>query len=945
MSSATRALLGIVFTVLLGACGEVPEASGSTSTGAKVGTSPLEADFAAAAAEYQVPVELLKSVAYVETRVTHPGTRPSMTGGFGVMNLVAREDWPALQRGAELTGQDPGRLKLDERANIRAAAAYLRSLAEKSFTEHPDLNPHDPADFWHALSLYPGFEGHGDAQAWAAEVYRTAERGFEVSRPDGTVVVAPTPFDWRRHQPLAQRKDAAKEYPAAYQWQASPNYSTGRTSYEFVLVHTVQGSYSGCISWFKNPSSNVSAHYVVRSSDGQITQMVEHKHVAWHASCYNGRSIGIEHEGYAQDPAKWYTPAMYSESAKLTRWIADRHAIPKTRSRIIGHVEIPSTCNKNAHWDPGSGWNWTHYMNLVNGTTSGGGTTTSGTLKGVIYQNGSTSNVVAGATVTAAGQTKTTGTDGMYSFVLPQGTYTVNVSKSGYTSNSISRTVTAGSTTWGSMEINVVSQKGKLSGVIYQGGSTANKVAGATVTVAGQTMTTGTDGLYEFSLDPGTYTVNVSKTGYSSNSVTRTVTSSTTVWGSMEINPVASSGTLKGAIYQNGNTSDRVSGATVKVGTQTVTTGSDGMYVFTLPPGTYTATASKAGYQNASVTRTVSSNTDVWGSMELKVGTPPPVEDTVPPVVAITFPGDGSAVDYAVLTLTGQASDDKGEVGKVKLSINGGAVAEVAVGAGAFSQQIKLSPGLNHIEVTASDAAGNTSVDTVKVEFRAGIAGFVHVMEDEAARVGDAQVKLLHGVTGEEVGQAVTGADGVFEISLTEVSQDYILVVKAAGFMTRAETVTVPDDERLFLVLPVAEGEDPLPAEVAVEFIEPLDGAVINRAEITVYGSVGGFQVAQVSVNGHPAELVGAGGFAATITLEPGPNTIEAVAVGVGGETLTGSIQVTREDAGTGPAPGPGSGGGTEPPPVKGTCASVPGLELLALLLGAPLLRRRKTRR
>ena len=68
--------------------------------------------------------------------------------------------------------------------------------------------------------------------------------------------------------------------------------------------------------------------------------MVEHADTAWHAQCYNGRSIGIEHEGYVQDPARWYTDAMYTESAKLTRYITDRHGIPKTRTRIIGHVEV-----------------------------------------------------------------------------------------------------------------------------------------------------------------------------------------------------------------------------------------------------------------------------------------------------------------------------------------------------------------------------------------------------------------------------------------------------------------------------------------------------------------------------------------------------------------------------------------------------------------------------
>ncbi len=939
MPAVTRVLLALASGLLLAACGDgASQSAPALDDEARPtrGTSALEGVFSEAAAEYQVPVELLKAVAFVETRVANPGPRASMTGGHGVMNLVERDDWTALQRGAELIGEDRGRVKLDDRANVRAAAALLRELAEKSFSEHADLNPHDPADFWHALSLYPGFSGHVDAQGWAAEVYRTVERGFELERADGTVVLAPRHWEWRRHQPVAQRRDEAKEYPAAYQWSASPNYSTNRQSYEFVVIHTVQGSYAGCISWFKNANSNVSSHYVVRSSDGQVTQMVEHKDVAWHASCYNGRSIGIEHEGYAQDPNTWYTPAMYAESAKLTRWIADRHGIPKTRSRIIGHVEIPSQCNANAHWDPGPGWNWTHYMALVNGTTGGGGGGT-GNLRGVIYQNGSAANPVSGAQVSANGQTQTTGSDGTYNFVLAPGTYTVSVSRSGYTSNSVSRTVTAGATVWGSMEINAVSQNGKLTGIIYQGGSSANRVGGAVVSVNGQSVTTAADGLYEFQLAPGTYTVNVTKSGYSSNSAVRTVAASATVWGSMEINPTVSTGTLRGILYQNGNTADRVGGVSVSVAGQSAVTGTDGVYLFTLPPGTYTVTAQKSGYLNATVTRTVSSGTTVWGSMELRQGTQPGDGDTVPPVVAITFPGDAAALDVAVLTMTGQASDDRGPISTVKLRLNGGAAQDVAVGGGNFSQQVKLAPGLNELEISATDAAGNTSVDTAQVTFRAGVAGFIHVADDEAARIGGAKVSLLHPGTAEPVKDAVSGADGSFEIPLVEVGRDYILVVKADGFMTRAETVTVPDDERLFLTLPLVEGADPVPTDVAVQFIEPLDGAVLSRSEVTIYGSVAGFQVAGVTVNGVQAELIGAGGFAATISLKEGANTVEAIARGVGGESISGSITLTYTPGAE--APGEGEG------PIAGkSCASVPGLQLLVLGALVPLLRRRRVR-
>lgn len=130
-----------------------------------------------------------------------------------------------------------------------------------------------------------------------------------------------------------------------------------------VVIHTMQGSYAGTKAWFKNPASEVSAHYIVRSSDGQITQMVHESDIGWHAGNWdvNTRSIGIEHEGYVEDPKKWYTDTMYRSSAKLVRSICDRYGIPIDRKHIIGHVEVPGA----DHTDPGKGWDWKKYIALV----------------------------------------------------------------------------------------------------------------------------------------------------------------------------------------------------------------------------------------------------------------------------------------------------------------------------------------------------------------------------------------------------------------------------------------------------------------------------------------------------------------------------------------------------------------------------------------------------
>ncbi len=128
-----------------------------------------------------------------------------------------------------------------------------------------------------------------------------------------------------------------------------------------IVVHTMEGYYGGSQSWFQNPSSNVSAHYLLRSSDGEITQMVDDSDVAWHASCLNGSAIGLEHEGFLAESDQWYTDEMYQESAKLSAWLVNQYLIPIDRQHIIGHIESGCT----SHTDPGEMWDWTKYMQLI----------------------------------------------------------------------------------------------------------------------------------------------------------------------------------------------------------------------------------------------------------------------------------------------------------------------------------------------------------------------------------------------------------------------------------------------------------------------------------------------------------------------------------------------------------------------------------------------------
>ena len=151
-------------------------------------------------------------------------------------------------------------------------------------------------------------------------------------------------------------------------WVKSGNYTPanrGKGKITTIVVHTVQGSYNGCISWFQNPKSKVSAHFVLGKS-GQVTQMVKEKDIAWHVGSANGYTVGLEHEGFVTDP-QWVTAKMLDASAKLTCYLVKKYGLSATKTHIKGHVELPN----QTHTDPGKYWPWDSYLKKVKDCVGG----------------------------------------------------------------------------------------------------------------------------------------------------------------------------------------------------------------------------------------------------------------------------------------------------------------------------------------------------------------------------------------------------------------------------------------------------------------------------------------------------------------------------------------------------------------------------------------------
>jgi hypothetical protein len=166
-----------------------------------------------------------------------------------------------------------------------------------------------------------------------------------------------------------------------------------------------------------------------------------------------------------------------------------------------------------------------------------------GTLKGVVYIGTDTQNRVAGASVSVSpgGRSATAGDTGYFEFSLSPGQYTITANATGYNSNSVTRTITAGADTWGSVSVTPAAQEnGTYRGVVYDARAAdySVRLEGARVRLSnGNAVTTGADGAFVFSVAPGMYTATAELNGWDTNFTQRTVVAGQTTWGSIGLVP------------------------------------------------------------------------------------------------------------------------------------------------------------------------------------------------------------------------------------------------------------------------------------------------------------------------------------------------------------------------------------------------------------------------
>jgi N-acetyl-anhydromuramyl-L-alanine amidase AmpD len=335
--------------------------------------SPHDALFQAAGAEFGVPAALLRAIGFVETRWQMVEGREEFEGVPAAHGLMALRG-ERLREGARRAGLAEADVRVDAAANVRAAAALLRGYADALGVRGDDVEAWAPV-----LARYSGIELAAGQRSYVDEVRavragrRTIPAAAEsrVATDCGKPAPAPTPAP-----PAAAQTDQAGAL-----WRASPNFNArmagegGRV--HVVIIHSCEGAYTGCWSWLANPSSQVSAHYVVREDGAEISQLVRESARGWHIGAvydstlnanHDGRlhgvqsnhfTIGVEHAGYASQTT--WPVEQIDASARLVCEVARRHQIPRDRLHIVAHGQL-QPYNRT---DPGRNWPWADYLTRI----------------------------------------------------------------------------------------------------------------------------------------------------------------------------------------------------------------------------------------------------------------------------------------------------------------------------------------------------------------------------------------------------------------------------------------------------------------------------------------------------------------------------------------------------------------------------------------------------
>ncbi|MEO6684082.1 MAG: N-acetylmuramoyl-L-alanine amidase [Ginsengibacter sp.] len=320
--------------------------------------------FSDASIEFNVPVEILMATAQVQSNWAQ--VSESLYGSWGVMGIIENPSVKQISQAAALLNESPESIKRDAKTNIRAAAALLAHYQYGRITT-PELTT-----WFESLKDLTGLTDQEMKHELAIRIFELVNTGSksvtlweEIINIKPTKVSIPAPFLQTGRLYGTTGVKNTVDYTLAI-----PNYTTcnfnarpAGSEHKYYFVHYIgTGTYQGAISWFKDCTSSVSAHYVIRNSDGQVSQVVAENARAWSQgeNDANNQGIGVEHEAIVTNLAMWDSEPMLISAGNLASDVCDRNNIPKVRRAqngdrgIYGHSDVRATQCPNLtqeRWD------------------------------------------------------------------------------------------------------------------------------------------------------------------------------------------------------------------------------------------------------------------------------------------------------------------------------------------------------------------------------------------------------------------------------------------------------------------------------------------------------------------------------------------------------------------------------------------------------------------
>jgi hypothetical protein len=265
-------------------------------------------------------------------------------------------------------------------------------------------------------------------------------------------------------------------------------------------------------------------------------------------------------------------------------------------------------------------------------------------------------------------------------------------------------------------------------------------------------------------------------------------------------------------------------------------------------------------------------------------------KDATPPQITITTPADGAMTNGQTITIAGTITDQN--PGTVAVAVNTGPAIPLTATGTSFSGTATITNGINTLQYTAIDRAGNTSTHARSITLdQEPPTATVTGITPNAVLIGTATITvtatdILSGI------QSVTLlVDGIVKTTL--IQGPYTFNLDSFGLTAGNHTITIRVLDRAGNM---TEQSFPVTVQgqLSMQITEPISGTIINKSKAIIKGKVNqnaGMETGVV-INGVITHVQG-NDFAAIIPLQAGQNIITATATDINGLTAEVSIIIT----------------------------------------------------